>query len=336
MSPDPGNRSLCATGFERELAPGAAPEWVHLLPNGHLRGRDGRNYYQPDPGGIIRAFQAAAIDLPIDYEHQSEKKEALLNGPVPAAGWIKEMEARTTGVWARVEWTARARDMIANREYRYISPTIYHTRDRNVVGIKSAGLVHHPNLHLTALASQETAMDPDATILPQIIAALDLDPDTPPAEVLALIARMKDVLGKVTKAAGIATDPQASVAQLAERIATPDPAKFVPIATVQAMLAERNTNIVTMSEERVREKVGEATRRGYLSPAMKDWAVALCRSDEESFDKFVSSAVPAFGYLTAESHLRGQPSRRGDTLTASAEEEALCAQLGIKPSAFRD
>jgi phage I-like protein len=325
---------LCSGAVARELAPGGAPDWVHLLPGGHIRGRDGRRFRLSDPDAVIRAFHAGAIDLPIDYEHQIDKEEARLNGPVPAAGWIKEMEARPTGLWARVDWTARAREMIANLEYRYLSPTLlYNEKTLEVVKLKGAGLVHHPNLHLTALASQETDMDPDATILQQIIEALDLEPDTEPEAVLAVIAKMRDAM---SKAGADPADAQKTVAELAERLAAPDPAQFVPIATVRAMLAERNANIATMSEERAREKVTEATRKGYLSPAMQDWATALCRSDEASFDAFLAKSVPAFAHLTAESHLRGLPPGRGRTVTVPAEAEAICAQLGIEPSALSD
>ncbi len=224
--------------------------------------------------------------------------------------------------------------MIANREYRYLSPSFpVNRKTAEIVKLKGAGLVHHPALHLTALASQETDMDQEATFLQQVIDALDLEPDTPPDAVLSVIVKMKDVM---SKAAGDPADAQKTVAELAERLSTPDPAKFVPIATVQAILAERNANIATMSEERAREKVSQATRKGYLSPAMQDWAVALCRRDEASFDAFLQKAVPAFAHITAESQLRGLPPCRGASAPASAEAEAICAQLGIEPSALSD
>lgn len=176
-------------------------------------------------------------------------------------------------------------------------------------------------------------MDPEADFLQQVIAALALEPDTPPEDVLAVIETMRDTLAK---ASGDPADKKKPVAEIAERLARPNPAKFVPIATVQAILAERNANLATMSEDRAREKVAVATRKGYLSPAMQDWAIALCRSDEASFDAFVAKATPAFAHLTAESHLRGQPPGRGRTVTASAEVEAICAQLGIEPAKLAD
>lgn len=307
---------------------------MHLLTLGAMDACDGRRFKLNDPTSVIRAFKAGAVDLPIDYEHQIDKEEARLKGPVPAAGWIKELALEDTGLWARVEWTERAREMIANREYRYLSPSLLvNQKSLEIVKLKGAGLVHHPALHLTALANQETDMNPEPDFLQQVIDALGLEPDTPPEDALALIEKMKATVSKI---AGGPMKDQKTVDQAAELLAAPDPAKFVPIATVQAILAERSTNLATMSEDRAREKVADATRKGYLSPAMQDWATALCRSDEASFDAFVAKATPAFAHLTAESRLQGQPPGGGKTVIASVEVETICTQRGIKPSALAD
>lgn len=44
--------------------------------------------------------------------------------------------------------------MIAAREYRYLSPAFLHDDAGVITRLKSAGLLHHPALHLTALASR--------------------------------------------------------------------------------------------------------------------------------------------------------------------------------------
>ena len=42
--------------------------------------------------------------------------------------------------------------MIAAKEYRYISPSIlFDPKTREIMRLQGAGLVHRPNLHLTAL-----------------------------------------------------------------------------------------------------------------------------------------------------------------------------------------
>jgi len=175
------------------LPPGAAPEWVHLLPGGGtVKGRDGRTWELVDPAGIVLAFEANGADLHVDYEHQNDNPEAKLRGPVPAAGWIKEMRADDGGIWGRVEWTATAAEMIARKEYRYISPVlVYHDKTRQIVQLKGAGLVHSPNLYLTALANQDFTMPPKST--PDTIPAKPMEKG--PAGQAAFMAMIADLLG---------------------------------------------------------------------------------------------------------------------------------------------
>lgn len=133
---------------------GNVPDWVHVLPMGQIVARDGRKFVLDNPKSLLADFKRGAVDLPVDYEHQKDKHAEMRAGPVPAAGWIKELEIRADGIWARVEWTARARDLIGSREYRYLSPSIlFDKKNRRITRLKGAGLVHDPALHLTALAS---------------------------------------------------------------------------------------------------------------------------------------------------------------------------------------
>ena len=78
---------------------GTVPDWVHLSPPGRIVGRDGRTFDLVDPSGLVLSFQSGGIDLPVDYEHQNDRPEAKLKGPVPAAGWIKDMRSDETGIW---------------------------------------------------------------------------------------------------------------------------------------------------------------------------------------------------------------------------------------------
>ena len=308
---------------DRAFAPGAdVPEWVHLLSEGLETGRDGREFDLQDPAALILAFQASGIDLPIDYEHQSENPDAKLNGPVPAAGWIKELKLEQGKLWGRVAWTATAREMIGRREYRYLSPAfLYHPKTKAIVTLKGAGLVHTPNLHLTALANQECIMTPKT--------------DTQnPATSMPRFARLAEALKLPADATE--DDMIAALMALLKGDVAPDPAKYVPVATVQAMLAERNLNLATMSESRAQSKVAEALRCGHISPAMKDWATALCFNDEASFDRFVSSSLPQFGHLVKPMLHPGHSPGQTRADQGSDLADAICAQLGLKPGTLAD
>ena len=293
----------------RELPGGTVPDTVQLLPPGSFKARDGRAFRIDDPQALIARFRADAVDKPIDYEHQEDDPARRGNGPVPAAGWIKSIlfDPRQ-GVLAHVEWTARARELIANREYRFLSPVFLHDANGRIKRLMGASLVHSPALHIKALASeQEHPMPDNPNPFTRIAKALDLSED--------------------------ATE-DAIIAALGERLATasevaPDPAKFVPIEAVRELMAERVTSKATNSETQARARVQDAMREGHITPAMQDWAVALCRQDPESFESFVQSSAAPFGHLFGPRATRTLPVQGGTA--GSAEELAICAQLGIDP-----
>lgn len=322
-------QGLLLATCDRALAPGgAAPQWVHLFSEGMIKGRDGRDFELADPGALVLAFQSGGIDLPIDYEHQNDKPEAKLSGPVPATGWIKELMATAGGLWGRVEWTATASELIANKEYRFLSPSfLFHPATRQIMRLKGAGLVHNPNFHLTALASQEPTMLPPT---PRQSKPQQPKPELPEAAGLAAaLAKLLQLPPDVP--------PEQLLAKLAELLkGAPDPAKFMPIAAVQDMLSDRQLERATAAQNRVQDKVNAAVRQGYLTRGMRDWALALCASDEAAFDTFCAKAGPSFAYLSqpafgAQAFRQAAPSR-----AASDAEAAICAQLGLEPGALQD
>ena len=187
----------------------------------------------PDPGALIADFTARKTDLPVDYQHQSDAPLAEQSGPVPAAGWIKELRLATNALWGRVEWTERARALIEAKEYRYLSPVFWHDKAGRIGRLKGAGLVHTPNLHLKALAAEEAPMT-DTPETPEPAKAPD------PA---AMLAKILGLLGLPPDA-----DAQALMAALEKALADPDPKRLVPVAAVQEMLRDRNARLAPPSE----------------------------------------------------------------------------------------
>lgn len=103
--------------FEESLE-GIERSWIHAAPIN-------RKFKHPFYGTInfsekkIRNFvqnfqeKVRKIDLAIDYSHNSGDK---------AAGWVKDVEHRSDGLWLLVEWTKAAAEAIRNKEFRYFSP----------------------------------------------------------------------------------------------------------------------------------------------------------------------------------------------------------------------
>lgn len=296
---------------------GLAPEWVHLLPMGKMLARDGRKFELADPSAVIAAFEERAIDLPIDYEHQLDRPEATLKGPVPAAGWIKALRVDGRGLWGKVEWTATARAMIQRKEYRFLSPSFLHSKDGQVLRIKGAGLVHTPALHLKALASEETKMAPE---------------DTPvqPLDLASFIQRLATILGLAPDATQDDVFAALGARPATAKEETVDPLKFVPVEVVAELLADRNSKVAMLNEKAAEALVQEAYENGQLTPAMRGWATSIARESPESFREFLSSAPNAYRNLLQPILPNRPPDRRlrGDD---SDEAAAICAQLGLKP-----
>ena len=105
-----------------QVAGATLPEWIRILPLGQVELSDSREPFEVDGASLssmVAAFRSRGVDLVIDYEHQSLQGERA-----PAAGWIKDLEARADGLWARVEWTRQAREYLLSKEYRYFSPVL--------------------------------------------------------------------------------------------------------------------------------------------------------------------------------------------------------------------
>jgi len=101
-----------------DLASGAASSWIQAMPLG--------TYEHPIYGEIdftadkIQQFAdnvnngVRGTELDIDYDHKEYGGQA--------AGWVKQAEARTDGLWILVEWTKQAAELIKNKAYKYFSP----------------------------------------------------------------------------------------------------------------------------------------------------------------------------------------------------------------------
>lgn len=299
---------------------GAASGWVHLLPAGSFSGRDGRGPYTlRDAQRIITAAASRGMDLPIDYEHQIDHAEK--NGqPAPAAGWIKQLKHDTRGIWGRVEWTAKAKAMLASREYRFLSPVFtYHANTGEIMTLLRAGLTNNPNLHLTALASQENppADKPAPELRAQLLQVLALPEDTADQTLLDTIAALV--------AGGAAP--------------VPDEARQSQLASgVMEMAVELNRVKAREAEGKAQAAVGAAITSGKLPPFLRDWGLALCRENPARFDEFAREMVPV---LTPGSQINGHRQQQpvGElalmTSDGTRDEADILGRLGVSQDAYR-
>ena len=317
-------------GLALNLASGNVPEWIEVLPRGpQIAGRDGRRWTLADPHAVVAASLKNHA-LHIDYEHASEVRAP--NGEAaPAAGWIDALEVRDGAIWAHVEWTPKARAMIAEREYRFISPTFYFDKKSlAVLSLVSVGLTNQPNLTMTALnrdtGTPETPTEErprmDKEQLKALCRKLGLQDEASPDAILAAVDTLK---GDKDKALNAASSPSLD--------------KFVPRADFDKVKGELETasNSLKRIEGEARDKeitslVDDAVKGGKIAPASKDFYVAVCRKDGglDEFRKFVASAP----VLTGASDLDKKPAANSGA-DLPADEKAVCAAMGLSEEQFK-
>lgn len=294
----------------------APPEWVHLIPAGVFSGRDGRGPYRLDAEAVLAAFAGHGADLPIDYDHQSLEAAAKA-GPVPAAGWITALEMREDGLWARVSWTPQAAELLAGREYRYLSPVFMHRKDGTVVELLGAGLTHTPNLHLRAAAARHLETHTVEDLIERLIMMLNLPTASTPEDVVAELQKIIDRLQAAEAAA-------AQSRQI-------DPAEWVPMSQHRAVAEQLAAMQAQIAAEKAEAAVTAAMRAGKLAPAMKDWALSYASKDPEGFAVWAEKA-PVI--LPPEDPHRAAPRVASNAATLTEEDRIACALLGMREADF--
>jgi len=123
-----------------------APDTFQVLPYGQIDIEGEPPAFLDDEGmdSIIANFERRGNRMVVDYEHQT-----LKDVQAPASGWISQMINKgQEGLWSVVEWTEKAKEYIANKEYLYFSPVFWVTaKERKVVAIKNIALTNDPKVN---------------------------------------------------------------------------------------------------------------------------------------------------------------------------------------------
>ena len=288
---------------------GGIPEIVPLMSVGRNDGRDGRTFFVSNAEEVIKATDAfrGNADLLLDYNHQSEY--ARENGrPAPASGWMKNFVVQDGFICAVVEWTPKARELIKNKEFRFISPVFIH-KNGEVVRIVSAALTNSPNFELKALNQQEKEqMDTEETALCQALGVSDAQTALPR---IAGLQEAERALNEVAQA--LNCDCSAQAILTAARNIEPDKAKYVSTTEY----AKACNELAAINE-------------GRLPPALKENAVAMAKTQgETALNEWLTLIKPVSGKDAP----TDTPALKTDALTA--EDKAVCQSLGLTEEEFK-
>lgn len=281
-------------------------------------------------------------DMVIDYDHQTifAAKDGV-GGQARAAGWSGKVFATESGVFAEVDWNEAAASALDRKEYRYISPVFVHDREGRPIFVVNATLTNTPSLDLLPAAASAFSqlIGVQSMNLSSIAKALGLGEDATEEEVLRAIANLNSAPATMTAIAtvlGAAADADLVAAatalkEKADKASNPDPAKFVPVATVaelQTSVQSLTASLDALQADKRKAKIDQAQAEGKLPPALVAHATSI--TDETALDAFLG-ALPAGGLgkpaIT-------DPAKLNADGKLDEEQLALCSSMGWDPEAY--
>lgn len=330
---------LAACTFELQQK---ASREVQLLPAGAFRTNDGRpaecaawKLDAASAAKVISKVDALKRKLVIDYEHQTLNSE--VNGlPAPAAGRFKSLEWREgAGLFATdVTWTAKAKQMIENDEYLYLSPVFdYDPKTGDVIRLRHAALTNDPGLDnigdvLARAAARFNAQPSQENntmnkLFAAVIATLALPATATEDDAIAGVAALKTKADKTG-------DLETQVAAL--KSSSPDPTKYVPVETVTNLQTQLATLTGQVNGREIDEVVTAALKDGKLLPATEQWARDLGKKDMAALKDFIAKA-PAVAALKGQQNGGRSPDAKEGELDET--QLAVCKNLGISPEDYK-
>lgn len=271
-----------------------APDEIKILPLGTVHSQKGDFVVDDESFDLInRHFENRGLDLVIDYEHQT-----LKDVQAPAGGWIKKLVKTKDAIAAQVEWTAKAKQYLENKEYKYLSPVVICRKsDGKAVALHSVALTNTPAIDgMFALVNSIDISSPDGAEggnsmeLKKIVALLGLPADATEADVEKAIQELKkqekteEVVANKTIMDLLELKGDAKTEDVAAKImelkGTADKTKDEMILELKRRMDERDAEeLVTM-----------ALKQGKISAAQKAWAKEYALKDAEGFQAFVAKA----------------------------------------------
>jgi phage I-like protein len=322
---------------------GGAPEWIHLLPAGVIGTGDKRGPYRAlNVEQIIADSFLNEAKLPVDINHSIHLR-APKGEEAPAVGWIVAMQARSDGLWGKVEWTAQGAELVTSRAYKGISPVIRHTADKTITSIECVSLVNKPNLRgLTALHQQQDTPLMDWT---KFLANMLGLPETATDDDIksALKAKMKgdketamqSQLSEIGVALGLGEDSEAADILVAAQSAVADDATDETFVALQAELTQVTTALNTLKDDRAKDAatafVEGAIKMGRVGvKPMKDRYISMHMKDASGTEELIS-AMPA---LSGSGTSIIAPVRKDGEVALNSEQLSIAKMLGQDPKDY--
>lgn len=307
-------------------------QWIHALPFG--------KYVHPVLGEINITMDKASrfadnvkqkvrgIDPSINYNHNNEDK---------AAGWVKDAQVRSDGLWLFVEWVKAAAEAIKNKEYKYFSAEYTDEWD-NTQGstiqdvILGGALTNRPfmkNLVPINLSESviENAFDLVAGVTgstPESLKGGNMKPEELQAIIDGVTKNLKETFTPPKK-----EEPETNIAKLAELEEFKKLAEANPVAKSLLAHFEFQAQAIANSNKMMRETMVDSKLAEFdnsklvLTPSAKELAreIMLAVPDEVStkFFEFMEQVRTSSNFMVELGERSGAGVRRG---TSNADKSA--------------
>jgi phage I-like protein len=296
------------------LVPGSEqiiiPAGTFDAPNGAMRGSGPWTLSDDNGQKIADNLNASAIDIVVDYEHQTIMTAE--NGkPAPAAGWL----LRGGFVWipdvglaaTAIRWTVEAAEMIKEGEYRYLSPVFSYSEKGVPLSLMSVALTNTPaltQLQELAIASQLKGSYMSSSDVEQT--------DTAP------------VASIETATTPVVVTAHPMIAALTNQVA----ALGSENARLRADMAALQQQLSNSARDGI---ITAALSDGRLLPAMEKWARSVSIED---LSEYLANAIPIAALTHIQTQGKKPPKAQELESGLSEDDMAVCAQMQIDPKVF--
>ncbi|HDL4195642.1 TPA: phage protease [Mannheimia haemolytica] len=322
---------------------------IQLFPFGWFEAQDGRGgrWYVGDENGYALAddINNTAIDLMIDYEHQTLYIAENGKGN-PAAGWITKAEYISgEGLFADVKWTPQATQEIKDGVYRYLSPLFLTDGSGMVIKVLNAALTNRPALHnlqeVVAMSSQFakflTPEEENPKMKELLIKLFALSANATDEQITEKLTALEKAKGDSPVAlSDVYTElakEKSQVVALSAKVNHPDPAKFVALSDLQAAQTELNGLKQQINDKERDALIQTALSDGRLLPAQKAWAEKLGKQDLVALSDFLKTVTPNPALASTQSGGE-DPNKGTEKVALSAAEIAAAKSLGLSEAAY--
>ena len=164
-----------------------------------------------------------------------------------------------------------------------------------------------------------------------MLAMLGLPETTTEADAVAALNSVQTQLGSAKLADALTERLVALNAQH-----TPDPAKYVPVETMQQMqtqLVALTAQVQGFQTENNHAVIAGALADGRLLPAQKAWAESLAATNMAALNQFLGTAQPLAALTQQQTLGKEQP---GQLAALSVEQKAVAEQLGMSHADYQE